>query len=517
MPALTLRWELLSLISWACFAYAAFNVTLPGTAPDSNATVVYSTFLGISFELSYINDYFGNTTDEIPQPMLNYIAALKARSSAQPVKLRIGGNSMDSATYTQTQQAMIEFTGPGNSNDAAVAFGPVLFDVMQNISASVGGARYLIGLGLRDPNSTDLPLLAGDAYKTLGDSLDAYLLGNEPDLYAAHGNKPPNYGINDYIGDYYVAFENLENTSGGNVLSLNNIAGPTICCSWVRSHVGAQFRMVNDFADHLKYLTVQHYPQNNCFGSYQYQLNYYLAHSNAVTLAQWQAPALQQLAATPPASRKPLVMSEWNSASCGGIPGISDTFGATLWTADYALQLASVGYSNAFLHTRELGVSYNLFDYPAGANDTWTTNPPFYALLAVAEALEGTNGSVVVDLNVQNSMADPNASVAGYAVYDGSAARRASSRSRTGISPCGTGGALGAGVGDGVFSVPCTGGCSIQVPGPGLALVFIDPPPATNSSGNGTSGGNSGGGSNDSTWSLSLRLCVSALTVLLSC
>ena len=34
------------------------------------------------------------------------------------------------------------------------------------------------GLSLRQPNNTNIPLLAGDATKALGDDLDAFLLGN---------------------------------------------------------------------------------------------------------------------------------------------------------------------------------------------------------------------------------------------------------------------------------------------------------------------------------------------------
>lgn len=37
---------------------------------------------------------------------------------------------------------------------------------------------YLAGLSLRDPNSTNIPLLAGDAQLKLGNNLDALLLGN---------------------------------------------------------------------------------------------------------------------------------------------------------------------------------------------------------------------------------------------------------------------------------------------------------------------------------------------------
>ena len=116
-------------------------------------------------------------------------------------------------------------------------------------------------------------------------------------------------------------------------------------------------------------------------------------------------------------------MDEFSSASCGGIPGISDTFGAAMWSVDYGLQLASVGYSGAYLHTRERGVTYNLFDPPAGVAagaGAWTTNPTFYAYLPTSEALQGTNGSKVVDLNIQNSATDKSQSIAGYAIYDAS-------------------------------------------------------------------------------------------------
>ena len=79
----------------------------------------------------------------------------------------------------------------------------------------------IVGLSLRQPNSTNIPLLAGDAQNTLGDSLDAFLLGNvsaffapsivffcayivlvlqEPDLYTRHGQRPnlKNYTVQDY-------------------------------------------------------------------------------------------------------------------------------------------------------------------------------------------------------------------------------------------------------------------------------------------------------------------------------
>ena len=118
------------------------------------------------------------------------------------------------------------------------------------------------------------------------------------------------------------------------------------------------------------------------------------------SVAQWQ---IDGVAAAKNAF-KPILLGEFNSASCGGIPGVSDTFAATLWAMDYALQLASVGYSGAFIHTRERGVSYNLFDPPPNGDESagWTTGSTYYALLPVAEALSSSskNGSYIKDMEI---------------------------------------------------------------------------------------------------------------------
>ena len=43
-------------------------------------------------------------------------------------------------------------------------------------------------------------------------------------------------------------------------------------------------------------------------------------------------------------------MTEGNTCYRGGKPGFSDVFAATLWSADYCLLLASLGYSGVNLH-----------------------------------------------------------------------------------------------------------------------------------------------------------------------
>ena len=255
-----------------------------------------------------------------------------------------------------------------------------------------------------------------------------------------------------------------------------------------------------------------------------------MSHTQTVNLAQWQQPGLQYISSMPAAQRQPVLMDEFNSASCGGVPE-SNMFGVGLWTADYALQMASVGYQGAYLHTREPGVSYNIFDPPhtnAGGPGAWTTNTNFYAMLAVTEALQNTNGSRVVDLNVDSSVTDYSAVHAGYAIYDQSTAhvhtlalfnyanasaastdfdlpaaffagaadsgavlvRYLSAPSATETTNVTWGNITYAGVTDGVpvaatatqwadKTYACASGCTVQVPGPGMAVVFVAGTPST--------------------------------------
>jgi hypothetical protein len=130
------------------------------------------------------------------------------------------------------------------------------------------------------------------------------------------------------------------------------------------------------------------------------------------SLAQWQIDGVNASKAT----NIPILLGEFNTASCGGIPGISDTFAATLWAMDYALQLASIGYQGVFIHTREAGITYNLFD-PDGS-EAWTTMPTYYSLLPVAEALSASspNGSYIMDLDLHDDYGS--GFVAGYGIYD---------------------------------------------------------------------------------------------------
>lgn len=112
-------------------------------------------------------------------------------------------------------------------------------------------------------------------------------------------------------------------------------------------------------------LQIDRYPANNCaavFGTNGNVINPqdvigdYLAHSKVRDLVSFYASSTL-FAQT---QSKPFIMFETNTASCGGFPGISNAFSASLWALDYGLQMAYTNFSEALLHVGGQSVVYNV-------------------------------------------------------------------------------------------------------------------------------------------------------------
>jgi hypothetical protein len=111
------------------------------------------------------------------------------------------------------------------------------------------------------------------------------------------------------------------------------------------------------------------YPDDNCFAKFgsagspknvQDEFPKYLDHTAGQNLVMPFANAI----AVAQAAGKPFLMMETNTASCGGFPGISDSFGAALWGLDYGLQMAYHNFSGALLHVGGQNVYYNVSASP---------------------------------------------------------------------------------------------------------------------------------------------------------
>ncbi|EJU05947.1 hypothetical protein DACRYDRAFT_102907 [Dacryopinax primogenitus] len=400
--------------------------------PSSTLPSIPANFLGISIELSSFTSLLASGSP-LPQPFLTHLANVQSRLQA-PLRLRIGGNSLDSSLYLPSQPSLLQVLPNAEKDNIPVSVGPQLFQTLAALSASLN-ISYTLGLPLLTPNNTDsyVPLAAAEAQ--LNGTLDLVLLGNEPDLYWDHGDRSgyKNYTVSDYMGDFAQEIAGI-----GTDFQETILGGPTVCCEWDLASLLSSGYL--NFTQ-LKALTLQHYPQDNCFGSYAFPLQYYLSHSNVQQLSAWQE---QGVLSARQVGRE-VRMTEFNSASCGGIPGISDTFAATLWVIDYSLQLATRGYTAAHIHTREPGVSYNVFSPPntsyssslvsspaVGSAEAatalqqlesgWSTGVTYWPLLVLAEALNppsaanSTSTSSGLPYTAPLDLGLPD-SAAGYALY----------------------------------------------------------------------------------------------------
>ena len=126
------------------------------------------------------------------------------------------------------------------------------------------------------------------------------------------------------------------------------------------------------------------YLSNNCAARYgvgtpinpQDVFPTYLTHNSSVNLISSYVNSSQFAMA----NSKPMLMFETNTASCSGFPGISDSFGAALWSLDWAFTMAFRNFSTALFHVGGQNAYYNPFTPPPtnqSAFRQWTVGPVY--------------------------------------------------------------------------------------------------------------------------------------------
>ncbi|KAE8219979.1 hypothetical protein CF319_g6421 [Tilletia indica] len=385
-------------------------------------------FLGISIELSVATEIFGSEPSELNAPFLNYIGSITARLPPNMgPKIRVGGNSQDTATYNASAVTPV-------AKSSAHGFNPVngapvtpdlqvsskLFDIMRAIGESLR-VEWIYGVNMANKdNDFDRPMVK-DLTKALADQLKMLMVGNEPDRYAGTGRRNEGYSIEEYLNEWDTATSSLE----AEIPTPRFFVGPSVCCAWTTNQVLVQSEMANRFKDRLAAVSAIKYPQSLCSPNPPGGHAFYLNHSNTIQFAMYDADAV----ATSVSLGIPYILVETNTASCIGVPWVSNAFSSTLWAIDAALQLAYRNHSGMYLHTSGQSVLYNTFTPPPHKQSTysaWRTGPIMYALPFMAEALNSTTGNHVRvrDLGMQTPAGSDWG--AAYGIYEDEEAQTAS-------------------------------------------------------------------------------------------
>ncbi|OCF73199.1 hypothetical protein I204_06429 [Kwoniella mangroviensis CBS 8886] len=305
-------------------------------------------------------------------------ANLDAASQSQ-TRVRIGGTTQDRALYdaTLTSPAQFVIPTPGGA-PLNLTYGPSFFDLAEGLKRPV-----VIGLNRRLNQLNNTIAAAKQAVKTVS-GLFALELGNEPDLYTATDPIANNQSWTPAL-DAKIQIDWQKAVSSA--LDKDDIVEAGVFLEPPKFSVqelapqeqgNDTLHIVKTFADHA-------YPQSACGGS-KTDLATLMEHSRVKAFVDEFKPEVEAAVAV----GKPIVFGETNSATCGG-GGISPTFGAAIWLADYALQAVNLGYSRLYFHQGTIGNSpYSWW----GATKVFS---PYYGALFATEALSGMSSISALD------------------------------------------------------------------------------------------------------------------------
>ena len=287
--------------------------------------------------------------------------------------LRLGGNSQDNSCWARAQAphpdgCVAELTAPDLK-----LFGE---------AARASGWRLIVGLNLKQnaPGWAQREVTEGVVREIPRPLVFALEPGKEPDLFTRTPYRASGYSAADQAKEFLAYVQAFKADPAARRYP---VVGPATCCGWRNPTDLATFVDGVGRAN-LTWITVHNYSETTCNG-------------RQVSIARLLSPELMDqfnrearpLAALARERRLPISMAETNSASCGGMPGVSNAFASALWGLDYSFSLADDGYAGVAFHTSYRpggGSSYNPVDTyvrrdSAGASRYRNVAEPLYYAL----------------------------------------------------------------------------------------------------------------------------------------
>ena len=329
--------------------------------PAEAGTPVPQDFLGLSFEVAALPQLAGYASHGDLVTLL--------RSLGVGV-LRFGGVTADEQIAWRDERT------PRPSWALGVLEAGSLWELGSLAQASGWHVLLTLGMGHYAPQAAARE--AAVAKAALGSSLEAIELGNEPDAYAAHGLRAQPWTFVQYseqVSAYRAAIEAL---AAGIPLAGPDTSGSSAYESWGPGEAVDQRPAL---------LTGHHYPMG-C----KEQPAPSIARLLSPQIRKLEKRSLHRYLLVADEAGIPFRMDEANTVSCGGVPGISDTFASALWALAYVTRAMSMGAAGINLESNPNNcVGYTLLcalTPEAAADGELGAQPEWYALL-LAKALLG--------------------------------------------------------------------------------------------------------------------------------
>jgi hypothetical protein len=295
-------------------------------------------YTGLSYELAQLTDpqFFSAANHEL----VTHFRLLSPHGV-----LRTGGNTSEFCWF-QADAATVApklRIPPGKLEDnwmphRLFAISPEAIDALAGFLRATGwGLIY----GLNFGNSTPERAATEAAYvaRAVGERLEYFQIGNEPDLYqdANNGTRSPGWGFDDYLREWTAYAEAIAARVPGASFGGPDVNGSSEWITRFGEEVPAEIRA------RLTTLTGHYYaegPPNDPRVTTERLLK-----GNVKIAGE-----MQRIEAVAQARGLVYRMTEGNSCYRGGKPGMSNAFAAALWGGDYMLDLASLGCAGVNLH-----------------------------------------------------------------------------------------------------------------------------------------------------------------------
>jgi hypothetical protein len=271
--------------------------------------------------------------------------------------VRIGGDSQDLAGPSPTYHY---FVPP--------SFWPVL-----GCFARETGAQITVGLNFGDGSVADNLAMITAAEQTVPASQLSFSLGNEPDLYTRSHvlHNEPHFRVPAYRPAHWSAAAYAREWRARlAMLGPIRLEGPDLAGPGWRAGVAALLRN-----DPPYQLNTHIYPTTACDPHPTATAKRLLSRRASIDVPGERA----WLLAAARTAHRPAIISETNSASCGGEPGVSNTPVATVWAVRYVVAALLAGFEQVRFHSA--GTAYDAFAF--NPNGTVTRRPLANALFFI--------------------------------------------------------------------------------------------------------------------------------------
>ncbi|ROW12390.1 hypothetical protein VMCG_00791 [Cytospora schulzeri] len=354
--------------------------------------------------------------------------------SGRPGSLRIGGNTQDNFLY---QDDMDDFTvkenpspvGQGDYASDRYIIGPRYFEAISRLPSNTP-ITFGLNMAYYQADYLDqITNMASAAVRKLT-SLDlvAFEIGNEPDLYLENHFRNSSWTgqmyVEERVSRAHAIYERVLRPAG---LAVDFFEGP---CS--ASTIGTTFEIpqlvVDGIQTDVHIQGANNLPYLRAWNQHDY-LYFINISDNPLTL-EWvmnldntetQFRYWSKQVGIALATGLPYHLREMASVGPVGGPGVSDTFGAALWTLNLFLYGATLNISSVQIHMTDnsLAAPWQPMDRDGVARHV---RPSYYAFAAMAQLIGSGNGTTrVAALSSDDVPEEYRSNVRMYAGYGGGA------------------------------------------------------------------------------------------------